>query len=181
MHAQLQASMGHELYNACIAGNLDAVKVSLADSKAADSSFSPPVSTILHGPASKDHVKIVKYCLENGATVNRDVVLIVLINRPRETYIHLLESKAVDINHYISWFGDILSNVATRDDLTGPNSVWIVARIQIEIPWTITKLFWPAWQSLPQSKWRHCSFDTARTSKVAGRSSWPPRRASWTW
>jgi ankyrin repeat protein len=117
MHAQLQASMGHELYNACIAGNLDAVKVSLADSIAADPSFSPPVSKILHAAASKDHVKIVKYCLENGATVNRDLVLTVLINRARETYIHLLESKAVDINHYISWFGDILPNVATRDDL----------------------------------------------------------------
>jgi ankyrin repeat protein len=116
MHAQLQASTGNELYNACIAGNLDVVRTSLADSKAADPSFSPPVSTILHAAASKDHVKVVKYCLENGATVNRDVMLTVLINRARETYIHLLESKAVDINYYISWFGDILSNVATRDD-----------------------------------------------------------------
>ena len=117
MNIQLQANMGHELYDACITGNLDAVKASLAHSRAADSPFSPPLSSILYAATSKDHVKIVKYCLENGAAVTRDVMQILLINRAKETYIYLLESKAVDINYYMPWWGDILSNVATSDDL----------------------------------------------------------------
>ena len=117
MDTKLQASMGYELYDACISGSLNAVTASLAQSKAADPSFSPPLSTILYAAASKDHVKIVKYCLENGAAVTPDVMQILFINRARETYIFFLESKAVDINYYIPWWGDILSNVARRDDL----------------------------------------------------------------
>lgn len=38
------------------------------------------------------------------------------MNRATETYKFLLGRKAVDVNYYIPWFGDILSHCATRDD-----------------------------------------------------------------
>lgn len=117
MDAKLQASLGQELYEACINGKLDAVTASIAQSKSANPSFSPSFAKLMYAAASQNHVKIVKYCLDNGASVTPDVMQILLINRARETYILLLESKAVDINYYIPWWGDILSNVARRDDL----------------------------------------------------------------
>lgn len=117
MDAKLQASMGSELYDACIKGNLNAVAASIAQSKAANPSFSPPLSTIMYAATSKDHVNVVKYCLDKGAVVNPDMMRILLINRARESYIFLLETKAVDVNYYIPWWSDILSNVATDNDL----------------------------------------------------------------
>ena len=109
--------MGNELYDACINGNLDAVIASIAHSKAANPSFKPPFSTMIYAATSKDHVDIVEYCLDNGAAVNPDTMQILLINRARKSYIFLLEAKAVDVNYYIPWWGDILSNVARRNDL----------------------------------------------------------------
>ncbi|KAL8726819.1 MAG: hypothetical protein Q9181_005916 [Wetmoreana brouardii] len=63
-----------------------------------------------------DHAKPVRYCLENGAQVTDDMMKLVLLNRAKETYTLLLDSKAIDVDYYIPWFGDILGNVATDDD-----------------------------------------------------------------
>lgn len=117
MEAKLQASMGNELYEACVKGNLDAVIASIAQSKAANPSFSPPISTMMYAAISKDHVNVIKYCLDNGVVVNPDMMRILLINCARQSYIFLLETKAVDVNYYIPWWGDILSNVAGDNDL----------------------------------------------------------------
>lgn len=118
MNAKLAAILGDELYDACINGNLDAMNASIAKSKEANPSFSPPFSNMMYVATSRDHVNIVKYCLDHGATVNPDIMQILLINRARDSYIYLLESKAVDVNYYIPWWGDVLSNVAAkRDDL----------------------------------------------------------------
>ena len=117
MDVELQTRLGNELYSACINGNLDGVIASIAQSKTAHPAFSPPLHDILSAATSKDHVNIVKYCLDNGAAITPSLMQGLLINRARETYIYLLESHAVDINYYIPWWGDILSNVARRDDL----------------------------------------------------------------
>ena len=116
MDARLQTSLGMELYDACITGDLDAVTARISQSKETDPSFSPPFSTMMYVAISKDYINIVRYCLENGAIVNSDMMQILLINRARKSYIYLLEVKAIDVNYYIPWWGDILSNVAKRND-----------------------------------------------------------------
>lgn len=112
-----QASMGDDLHDACVSGDLDAMTASLAQSKAADPSFSPPFSSIMYTAASKNRVNIMKYCLENGAAVTPDVMRMLLIARAKETYIYLLDCKAVDIDYYIPWWSSILSNVAVDDNM----------------------------------------------------------------
>lgn len=181
MDATLKASMGDELYDACIKGNLDAVTASIAQAKAANPSFSPPLSTIMYAAASQDHVSVVKYCLDNGAAVNPDMMRILLINRARELYIFLLETKAVDVNYYIPWWGNILSDAASSDDLdwaklcldrgADPNQNLVDEH----------KASWRPWPSSRRWKWRHYSSNTMRASTGAVQSSWLRRRASWTW
>ena len=117
MDAKLQASLGHGLYDACIKGDLDAVSASISQSKKTNPSFSPPFSSIMYAAMSKDRVNVVEYCLDNDAEINPDIMRILLINRARETYGLLLARKAVNVDYYIPWFDDILSNAATKNDL----------------------------------------------------------------
>lgn len=112
----MKASLGNELYKACSEGNLDAVVAIISRSKLVNPSCMPPFSSMMDTAASKDRVSIVKYCLDNGAVVTPDIMRTVLINRPKETYLLFLDTEAVEINYYIPWFGDILSEVAKRDN-----------------------------------------------------------------
>ncbi|KAL9130677.1 MAG: hypothetical protein Q9217_001204 [Psora testacea] len=117
MEAKVKASLGNEFYDACREGDLDAVIAVVSRSKRANPSYTPPLTSILYAATSKDRANVVKYCLYNGAEVTPDVMKILLINRAKDTYTLFLDSKAVDIDYYIPWFGDILSNVATSNDM----------------------------------------------------------------
>ncbi len=116
MAAKLKASLGDELFNACANGDLDAVTALITRSRTADPSYTPPFSSMLYAATTQDRANVAKYCLDNGAAVSRDVMRELLISRAKETYILFLDTKAIDIDYYTPWFGDILSNVATKDD-----------------------------------------------------------------
>ena len=117
MEAKIKAALGDELHDACANGDLDAVKEYLSRQKAVNDPYTPPWSAMIYTAASKDQANIVQYCLNNGAKITRNEMQILLINRAKKTYALLLDTKAVDIDYYIPWFGDILGNVATADDL----------------------------------------------------------------
>lgn len=114
--AQLKARLGDELYNACTNGDLDLVTAFITRSQTTNPSYTPPFSSMLYAATTHDRANVAKYCLDHGATVSRDVMRELLISRAKATYILFLDTKAIDINYYIPWFGDILSNVATKDD-----------------------------------------------------------------
>jgi len=116
MESKVTAALGEELYEACVTGDLDAIKASISRQQAANDAYTPPWPALMYKATGKDQASIVEYCLDNGAQVTNDVMKVLLINRSKETYTLLLDAKAVDINYYIPWFGDILGNVATDDD-----------------------------------------------------------------
>lgn len=116
MESKITAALGEELCEACVTGDLDAIKAFISRHQAANDAYPPPWPALMYTATSKDHASIVQYCLDNGAQVTDDVVKILLINRSKETYTLLLDAKAIDINYYIPWFGDVLGNVATDDD-----------------------------------------------------------------
>lgn len=116
MEAKIKATLGEELQQACTDGDLDAIEALINRHKAADTSYLPPWPAMMYESASRDRANIVEYCLDNGGLVTNDVMRLILINRAKETYILLLDRKAVDVDYYVSWFGDILGNAATRDD-----------------------------------------------------------------
>lgn len=117
MEAQIKATLGDELHLACEDGDLDTIVGYIRLQKAENRSYTPPLSEILYTAIGKDRLNVIRYCLENGAVVNSSIMQKLLICRAKGTYLFFLESKAVDIDYYIPWFGDILSNVATADDL----------------------------------------------------------------
>ena len=41
---------------------------------------------------------------------------IILMNRTKDVHKLLLDTNAIDVNCYIPWFGDVLSEAATNDD-----------------------------------------------------------------
>lgn len=116
MEAKRKASLGNELYDACTKGDLDVVTAVISHFKNANPAYTPTFFLMLYAATSKDRASVAKYCLDNGTAVTPDVMRILLINRAKETHILFLDTKAVDINHYIPWFGYILSNVATSND-----------------------------------------------------------------
>lgn len=117
MVAKLRASMGNELYEACKEGSLVAVTDLISRLRVSNPSWSPPFSSMLYIATSNDHPSIVQYCLENAAPITPKIMKILLITRAKQTYTRLLDRKAVDVNYYIPWFGDILGRFATEDNL----------------------------------------------------------------
>ncbi|CAD6592496.1 MAG: hypothetical protein ASARMPRED_006369 [Alectoria sarmentosa] len=117
MEAKIKATLGDKLDLACENGDLHTVFEHVALQKVEKSSNTPPFPEMLYTATGKDRLNVVKYCLDNGAVVNDNVMKKLLICRAKETYLFFLESKAVDVDYYISWFGDVLSNVATADDI----------------------------------------------------------------
>ena len=128
------------LHEACVSGNLDLLTSLLSPSSSSSSSTKPPtpspalLSKILYVSAAKNHPNIVEWALSHGATLDSPTLQVMLINRSRDVFEYLLTSPAqptatssdpaqpkptpkLDINTYIPWWGDILSNVARRNDL----------------------------------------------------------------
>jgi len=116
MEAQIKADLGEELYHACSDGDLDAVREYVSHQRSATPSYEPPLSSMMYVAAHHDKSIIVRYCLEISPVVTGCVMQIILINRAKETYKLLLGLKAVDVDYYIPWFGDMLSKAATRND-----------------------------------------------------------------
>lgn len=127
------------LHEACVSGNLDLLisllSASSSSSSSPSSTNSPPssavLSQILYVSTSKNHPNIVDWALSHGATLDPRTLQVMFINRSRDVFEYLLTSPAhtntpssdpskakpkLDINTYIPWWGDILSNVARRND-----------------------------------------------------------------
>ena len=116
MEAKLKSGMGDLLYDACQNGDLEAVKRTISQLKASNPAYKPPFSSIIHAATSKDRANVVKYCLDHSTAVTPEVMKTILISRTKDVYKLLLDTNAIDVDYYIPWFGDILSNAATHDD-----------------------------------------------------------------
>ena len=117
MEAKLRAKLGDELHQACEDGDLDTIVKYIRLQKAVNHSYTPPLSEILYTAIGKDRLNVIRYCHENGAVVTQGIMRQILLCRAKKTYLFFLESKAVDVDYYIPWFGDILSWVAREDNL----------------------------------------------------------------
>ena len=117
MEAKIKTKLGEELHQACQDGTLDTVQRYVSQQQAVDPSYKPPLQEMLYAATGKDNLEVATYCLDNGAAVTDDLLKKILICRAKSIYIACIDSKKVDINHYIPWYGDILSNVATANDL----------------------------------------------------------------
>lgn len=113
MEAERKSKLGEELYRACCDGDLDAVESFIADQKSLDASYAPPIDLIMLVATSRDRAQIVSWCLDQGATVNEDIMRSIVSGNTFKTHKVLIEAKAVDIDYSVPWFGTALAMAAT--------------------------------------------------------------------
>ncbi|KAL4860702.1 hypothetical protein BDV12DRAFT_181207 [Aspergillus spectabilis] len=97
--------------------SLEALEVFIQQQREADPDYSPPLRDLLMAAADWDADKIAVYCLENGQTVFDGLMTSVVVNESFAVYRVLVEHKAVDINYYVPWYGDILGTSAFSDKM----------------------------------------------------------------
>lgn len=117
MDARKRAEIGDDLYNACEAGDLPTVLAYISKKRSLDPTYSPPLAAIMYVAAGRDHSAIVSHCLSSGATVSDELLKQIVVERPIRTYEVILKAKAIDPNYFIPWFGDVLTCVATDNDI----------------------------------------------------------------
>ncbi|KAL8933431.1 MAG: hypothetical protein Q9216_006366 [Gyalolechia sp. 2 TL-2023] len=104
------------LLSACKEGNLLAVTAQISHHQRLDPSYTPPFKDMLNAATLGDHVNVTKFVLDQHNPIDAEIMQTVLIGRAVSVYEFFLRNEAVDVNFYIPWFGDILSNVARDDD-----------------------------------------------------------------
>lgn len=119
MEAQIERTLGDELRQACQNGSLDDTRRIISQKEASDPLHKVPFPELLYKSLEKDNLHITQFCLEHGATVTDTMLKKIMICRATNTYTYLLASRLVDINHYIPWWGDVLSNFVLDNDLEG--------------------------------------------------------------
>ena len=117
MEVELRRKMGDLLYDACQQGDLKAVELTIFQSRSSNPAcYEPPFHSIMLAGTMHKRVNVVQYCLEHGIKVCDCIMRTILIGKIRNVFELLLNTNAIDVNHYIGWFGDILTNVSVTND-----------------------------------------------------------------
>lgn len=84
------------------------------------SAYAPPLGAMMAAAVYYDTAGVVEFCLEQGGpeAVQDPVMTFVAQRSAWKSYRLVIERKAVDINYVIPWYGDVLGNAATHDNLT---------------------------------------------------------------
>ena len=110
MEAQIKATLGDELHQACENEDVDTIFKQISQQQATKSFWECFIPRLAKTISMSLHTAL-RMVLWSQNTLRK-----VVICRAKNTYVLFLDAKAVDANHYIPCFGDILSNVATSDD-----------------------------------------------------------------
>lgn len=110
--ATLKAKLG-DLWEPSTSGSVKDIQSMIDRQLSTNSSYRPPFQDIMCAATMKDRVDIVKYCLQQGATADRNVMSFLISSDSINTHKALVEAKAIPIDHYIPWFGTVLSVAAT--------------------------------------------------------------------
>ena len=117
MEARKRAELGNDLYDACDAGDLPTVLAQLSRNHSQNPNFTPPLTAMMYVAAKKEHIAILEHCLASGGAVSDELLQLIVADRPKKSYEAILKAKAIDVNYFIPWFGDVLTCVATDDDI----------------------------------------------------------------
>ncbi|EYE90702.1 ankyrin repeat domain-containing protein, partial [Aspergillus ruber CBS 135680] len=79
--------------------------------------YIPPLSTIMAAAVYHDSSAIVANCLSKKTKVVDPIMTFIAQRGAWKSYKLIIEAGAIDINYVIPWYGDILSTVATNNDL----------------------------------------------------------------
>lgn len=115
------ASLDEDLRALCAANRINDINTLLQTRRSNDTNYVPPINDMLLVATDSNAADIVAYCLSNGATVPGATILrrlnVYVGSNGFETYKALIETKVVDIDHYIPWFGDVLVIMADANNI----------------------------------------------------------------
>ncbi|KAK2802249.1 hypothetical protein FQN50_007430 [Emmonsiellopsis sp. PD_5] len=112
MDKHLKRKLGDDLYQACRAGRVEDISSLEERFRRENPAYTLPLSAMMTVAAETDQANMVSYCLEQGGAVTDAVMTTLISANSFETHRLLVASKAVDINRFVPWFGDILGVVA---------------------------------------------------------------------
>ncbi|KAH9993925.1 ankyrin repeat-containing domain protein [Xylariaceae sp. FL0662B] len=115
MEAQLKAQLGEEIFQACVENQRHTVENWVKKLPGSDT------MTVLPSPmaaaAPHDAADVIAFCIELGAVVTDPIMVAIASNGSFASYRVLIDAKAVDIDYFIPWHGDILGLAATSNCL----------------------------------------------------------------
>lgn len=112
MESQPRTQLGEELWRLCTEGTAEAVRSYISQQRAANPSYTPPLSAIMQVATSRDRADIVAYCLKQGTKVTDPIMSSLVSSGAYQTHKVLVESNAVAIDRYVPWFGTVLAVAA---------------------------------------------------------------------
>jgi hypothetical protein len=104
-----------EVLAICRPNSRKALEAFIQQKRQTDPDYSPPLAELLHAATDCRADKIAAYCLENGQVAHNAMMTSVIVHDSFAVYRLLVEHKAVDINYYVGWYGDILGTMAYGD------------------------------------------------------------------
>jgi len=119
MEAKQKSELGEELWEACCKNQRQKVET-LIDKHLAehpDPSSSTLLSTVMVQAATHNAADVVAFALERGAPVTDQVMSGIASSGAFNAHRVLIEAKAIDIDYFIPWFGDILGLAARKNNL----------------------------------------------------------------
>lgn len=113
----IRSKLDDELLSICESNQPDTLDNVLQERASTTPSYNPPLSTIMTAAVYHDSSAIVAYCLSKKTEPVDPVMTFVAQRNAWKSYKLLVEAGSIDINHVVPWYGDILSTVATNNNL----------------------------------------------------------------
>ncbi|KAI9368188.1 ankyrin repeat-containing domain protein [Aspergillus egyptiacus] len=90
----------------------DALEAFIQQKWETDADYFPPLRDLLWAATDCRADQIAAYCLENGQKAEHGIMTSVVVNDSFAVYRLIVEHKAVNVNYYVPWYGDILGTMA---------------------------------------------------------------------
>ncbi|KAL4965236.1 ankyrin repeat domain-containing protein [Aspergillus stella-maris] len=117
MHITPISRYSNEILAITRQNNLAALENFIQQKRETDANYTPPLHDLLQAATDCRAPEIAAYCLENGQKASGGIMTSVVTNSSFAVYRLLIEYKAVNINYYVGWYGDILGTKAHSNEL----------------------------------------------------------------
>ena len=113
----IRSKLDSELLFICESNRPDALENVLQQRASITPNYIPLLSTIMAAAVYHDSSAIVAYCLSRKAKMIDPIMTFIAQRGAWKSYKLIIEAGVIDINYVVPWYGDILSTVATNNNL----------------------------------------------------------------
>ncbi|KAI0132942.1 ankyrin repeat-containing domain protein [Xylariales sp. AK1849] len=114
---KVKDDLGEELYQACIQNRRDTAEKLINERIDQAEGAKTMMPSVFYAAVTGDATDVVGLCLEQKVPVTDRVMVAVVCSSSFASYQAIIEAKAIDIDYFIPWYGDILGNAAKNNNL----------------------------------------------------------------